>query len=92
MSTLPGGALKISINGVDFVANKIIQEKVADGFFNPPANFQEIEATEAETADMPSEIELGEGLIAYYDDESTLYGLKTEDDQIITQPLPSRVN
>ncbi|MVZ66536.1 hypothetical protein GQF61_11755 [Sphingobacterium sp. DK4209] len=52
---------------------------------------QEEESTEIEIVQESSDIELGEGFIAYHDSSTFNYGLKTSDGQIITQPIYSSI-
>ncbi|GAA4146548.1 hypothetical protein GCM10022216_31620 [Sphingobacterium kyonggiense] len=85
MSKVPGAVLKVDVGGMQFIAHQVSQENVPANFFEIPAGFKLVETTYADEdfADM----ELGEGLVGYYDTTATMYGLKNSDGDIITNPI-----
>ena len=98
LQDIPGAALRISAAGINFQAIKISKkDNLAADFFQIPTKFEQI-TPEQHAENISSKIqdeyqdtteheeELSEGMIAYFDKESSLYGLKTETGDIVSKP------
>jgi len=92
LSKVPGAALKISTGGIAFQAKEISKSTVANGYFEVPNNYTEVADLEYLNTDSFEDIELGEGIIAYFDSTEYLYGLKTQNGVIISEPKFSTIN
>ncbi len=83
LKKLPGAALSMSAMGSGIIAHKIEQEDVAETLLTVPQDFTEMEEAAAEAVDTES---LGEGVYLYTDENTSLYGLRDEEGNVITQP------
>lgn len=90
LTEVPGAALKVNVNGLDFFAKAIKQEDVAADFFDVPAGFQNEDLLVEDV--VPSDMELGDGMIAYFDSTTNQYGLKTVDETIVTKPIYTQLS
>src|SRR5690606_38322258 len=72
------------------------KDKLSAAFFEVPSDFEEITpeqyearnstAPQSDSAAMYLEEDLSEGMIAYFDRETSLYGLKSETGEIVSEP------
>ncbi len=88
LKQIPGAALRIGSDGLSFEAKTISKEKVANDYFEIPENYTEAEEESYQIEDT----DLGEGIIAYYDSTSMLFGLKDADNNILTEAIFSNVD
>jgi|GEM_PF-1292974 len=98
LNDIPGAILRIGSPGIYFEAVKISkQNNLAADFFAVPSNYSQITAaqstsqltTDSITESLESdsvEEQLSEGMIAYFDREKSLYGLKTTAGEVISGP------
>lgn len=98
LNDIPGAVLSIGTPGITFEAVKISkQNNLAADFFEVPSNYAQITAaqsasqiaTDSLTESLESdsvEEQLLEGMIAYFDREKSLYGLKTTAGEVISEP------
>lgn len=77
LDRIPGLALRVNAFGAAFQVMEISKTQVPENFFDIPSDYTDEELTE---------MDLGDGMTAYYDSTSFLFGLKNPNGEIITQP------
>ena len=88
---VPGAALKISTAGASFFALDIKKIKVPNNFFEIPDTYTEVDDLENLESENFEDLDLGEDLIAYFDSTAYLYGLRTTEGTVLTEPKFSSI-
>jgi GLPGLI family protein len=87
LTDVPGAALEISTSGVSFIAKNVSKLTVPNSFFDIPDGYTEVDSLDPDYSEMFENIEMGEGILAYFDQDLNKYGMKKENGEIITEPI-----
>lgn len=105
LKNIPGAALEISTSGLGIIASEVEKSSDPDDdiLFMIPEDYEQVESLaevdsayeEIENVDnneVPEDIYMAEDRIAYYDEQTQLFGIKDQNDNIIVEPMFNIVN
>lgn len=80
---LKGAVLSLTVGGNGFVAEKVQNETLDNGYFEVPESYTEMTGEDLDAANT----QLAEDRFLYSDESAALFGMKDESDNIIIDPL-----